>query len=337
MHRRLPLLIVFALAAPLLRATMLPPALGQDALNSPSTALVVDGKVENVFQSGDDYLVQILVRRSEAPRLDALAGTTYPAPGQFVYAHVGESRAGVGRSTRDRSLPQPQSQIRAFLAVGSSGQWQASGEDWYQANPSNEDPADGESPASGAGIGLTTQRVNIGRQGALKVVRVIPDSAAANAGIEPGDILVEANREALQSQNQLAEAYRKSHGQFSLTVRDVRTGRDVLVPVAAGAAANSPGSMTRNRSMLALGATTELAFLNGEPVVKVTEVETNSPAALGGLKKGWLVLEADGESIASPQDLTAAEQASRGRMELVVVDPKDDRKREQTLRISLGR
>ncbi|MCO8124465.1 PDZ domain-containing protein [Stieleria sp. TO1_6] len=307
-----------------------PSAWGQDTPSVQSTDLIVDGNVENVFQSGDESLVQILVQRSEVPRLDALTDATYPAPGQFVYAHAGDARSGLSRLGRNRALPKPNARIRAYLSVGRSGQWQASGDDWYQENPSDEIQAAGGSPQPGAaGIGITAQRVNIGRQTALKVTGVTPGSPAANAGIETGDILVEANRVALESESQLATAYRDSRGEFSLTVRDVRTGRDVLVQVAAG----SPGTAPSNREMQPLGATTELAFYDGQAVVKVTEVTPNSPAARSGLKAGLLILKANGTLIESPKDLTAAEQASRGRMELVVVDPKE--KRERTVRVSL--
>ena len=45
------------------------------------------------------------------------------------------------------------------------------------------------------------------------------------------DILVKANSTLLTSPDQLADEFRKSNGRLALTVRDVRTGRDVLVDV----------------------------------------------------------------------------------------------------------
>lgn len=334
--RRLTFIALLSLAWSFMPATMLPAALGQGSRSMQSTALIVDGNVENVYQSGNEHLIQILVQRSEVPRLDALADANYPAPGQYIYAHVSETRDRAGRLSGDHAMPQVKSRVRAYLAVGQSGRWQTSGDDWFEENPSDDSPAGGGTPQPiDQGIGISAQRVTVGDQIVLKVVRVTPDSPAADSGIEPGDILVEANRVPLESESQLADAYRESRGEFSLTVRDVRTGRDVPIKVATRSPNASSGSMPSNRGMQALGATTELAFLSGEAVVKVTEVKPDSPAARSGLQAGLLILNADGKSIQSPADLTAAEQASKGRMELIVVDPKDKEKSERKLRVSL--
>ncbi|TWU16223.1 PDZ domain-containing protein [Allorhodopirellula heiligendammensis] len=339
LHPRLPFMLIAALALPWGPTLMQVPTLAQDIPNVQSTALIVDGRVENVFESTHGNLIQILVRRSEVPRLDALVETSYPAPGQYVYAHVSDPRTGISQRGRELAMPKPNSTIRAYLAVGQSGRWQASGDDWFEENPRDESVGGNSSQPNTPEIGITAQRVSVSEQSALKVIRVTPNSPAANSGIEPGDILVEANRVALESEDQLATAYRDSRGEFSLTVRDVRTGRDVLVQVATRSpsvrSGLTPRATTRTDGMQALGVTTELAFLNGEAVVKVTEVQPNSPASRSGLQAGLLILKANGESIESPADLSAAEQSSRGRLELIVVDPKDNGKTPRTVRVTL--
>ncbi|KAA5543157.1 PDZ domain-containing protein [Roseiconus nitratireducens] len=312
-----------------------PDAIAQET-TSRTTALVVDGNVANVFRSDDQYLVQILVQRSEIPSLESISDAPYPAPGQYVYAHVGPDRSLLGRLTQNaavESVPKPKTRIRARLAIGRDGQWEAAGGDWFQENPSPGSDTPTGSTASAeqlvGGLGVTTERAFVSGQPALKVVKVQPNSPAAKAGVEPGDVLVEANRNPLRSEAELAEAFRNRRGSFSLTVRDVRSGRDVLVPIDAEAPANS----NPDGRMQPLGATTELAFYSGNAAVKVTAVAPGSPAQRSGLTPGLLILTANGRPIESPKALAEAEQESRGQLTLEVVDPKD--RRQRTLRVSL--
>ena len=174
----------------------------------------------------------------------------------------------------------------------------------------------------------------MGRDTALKVVRVTPNSPAANAGIEPGDILVEANRVPLKSEAQLADAYRKSGGKFALTVRNVRSGRDVLVDVETNAIrVDDAPNLGRNRKTEPLGVTAELAFYGGEAAVKVTKVKPGSPAARAGITAGILILKANGKSVANPKELDEAERVSRGKLELNVVDPSN--RKERVVKVAL--
>jgi hypothetical protein len=75
--------------------------------------LTVYGRVTAVFQKRNaesGQLVQILVQRSEVPQLDEASGNVrFPAPGEYVYAHV---EAG-GRVLGSSNVPQPQAEIRA--------------------------------------------------------------------------------------------------------------------------------------------------------------------------------------------------------------------------------
>lgn len=309
----------------------------QDSLTKETAALVVDGSVQNVFQTGFQHLVQILVQSSRVPRSGSITDANYPAPGQYVYVHVTGYRSSTGRpprSSRLDELPMSQSRIRAFLAIGRSGQWESISGDWYTDNPGAEFDSTIETGQPGRGgpqLGVTTQLVSTGRETALKVVSVAADSPAAKAGIEPGDILIQVNRVPLRSREQLSEAYRTSRGNFSLTVRDLNTGRDVRVKVSLDSNLPSRGSTVRPSK--SLGAKVELAFFGGEPVLKVTAVQPNSPAQKAGLAPGLLILKANGKTIASPKDLDQAERDSRGTMELQVVDPIN--RRQRTIRVTL--
>ena len=76
---------------PLLIAASMPAqqGIGQEA----STAtLVADGRVVEVFRSASsdrEFIIQMLVKKSEAVRTADLAGATrFPAPGEYLYIHV---------------------------------------------------------------------------------------------------------------------------------------------------------------------------------------------------------------------------------------------------------
>jgi predicted metalloprotease with PDZ domain len=143
-------------------------------------------------------------------------------------------------------------------------------------------------------------------------------------------VLVEANRTKLESQQQLEEIYRRSPRGIALTVRDVRSGREVDVDVAPSSSSATPGTVGR---MQPLGAKTKLAFYQGNPALEITEVDRDSPAARAGLDSGLLILEANGKAVGSAEELEAAERDSQGRLNLRVVDPQS--KRERTVRVSL--
>ena len=173
--------------------------------------------------------------------------------------------------------------------------------------------------------------MSIGRDSGLKVTSVTPGRPAAKAGIELGDVLTQVGRLRVESEDQLAEAYRNSRGDFWVTVRDVNSGRDV--PVNITAASNAPSNTPVRGRMQPLGASGELAFYNGEAAVKLIAVKPGSPAQKAGLAVGLLILKANGKAIESTKDLEQAERDSRGTMELLIVDPKT--KRERTVRATL--
>ncbi|TWU33830.1 PDZ domain-containing protein [Novipirellula artificiosorum] len=307
---------------------VIPSVQGQEAGAAQATALIVDGNVENVFQADGEYLVQILVQRSEVPRIYRGVAARYPAPGEYVYAHVGPER----NASERRTLPGPQTRVRAFLTVGRSGQWETIGRDWYQENPSDRNEV--AMDRAGITIGISTQPVTLGRSTALKVVQVTPDSPTAKAGIEPGDVLVEVNRVPLSSEQQLQDAVRNSGGTLLLTVHDVRSGRDVDVEVESVGVSLDPNLRSGMADKLQpLGVTTELAFYGGEAVVKVTDVKLGSPAQLAGIAVGLLIVKANGKPVSSPEVLRDAEVASRGSLELEIVDPSDRRQRVVQVRL----
>lgn len=193
-------------------------------------------------------------------------------------------------------------------------------------------------PAERRSLGISAETVTVGQRTALKVTRVEPESPAAKAGIEAGDVLVAANGAAITGPEQLGNALRKSGPTLTLTIRDSRTGRDVPVEVALGGPKPAKPLPTEipgvDPSKGKLGAITELAFYDAEAAVKITEVEPGSPAARAGLQPGLLILQANGKLVLHPNDLKDAVRASTGTLKLSVVDPRSGKK--GTVEVVLG-
>jgi S1-C subfamily serine protease len=207
----------------------------------------------------------------------------------------------------------------------------AAGTDWFE-----EVRGADISPGAMAGdssLGLRLEVVELRTRRALKVVEVQADSPAGEAGLEVGDVLVEANGRALTRVDQWAAAVRNGNGKIRLLVRDVRSGRDLPVEVSWELAMDpSDGGQS-----IDVGVVSELAFYRGQPALKVTGVKENSPAAAAGLETGWLIVTAGGDAVSDSGQLQAAVRAAvraeRESLELEVVEPRSGQTR--TLRLRL--
>jgi S1-C subfamily serine protease len=215
------------------------------------------------------------------------------------------------------------------------------------ANPApTSAPAPAQAPSgSRRSLGISADPVTLGQRTALKVVSVEPGSPGQKAGLEPGDVIVAANGAPITGVEQLGAALSKSGPTLSLTVRDTRTGRDVPVEVRLGGSApdepapapvpNDP--QLRPGAGRRLGAVTELTFFDAEAAVKVTEVESGSPADRAGLRPGDVIVKANGTPVLHPQDLNGAVSKSGPVLKLDVADPRTNRKSTVEVNLDAGR
>ena len=271
-------------------------AMSQVDSDSRTATLTVEGRVLDVFRSVSDenmFAVQILVRRSNAIWTEQSAPPVdFPGPGDCLYAHV-EAARGTPK------LPRPNMEIRATLNPGRKPQWNASNKDWFEEIRATSDSVAADSEDKSLGVRVTSVALRLRR--ALKVTDVEPNSPGANAGLEVGDILVEADGVALKRPEQWSQVVQRGDGNMKLLVRDVRSGRDVPVKLSW-----QDGSSETRRPPRSLGVETELAFFQGSPVLKVKRVEDGSPAKRSGISPGWLILSANGKSVDKPEKLTQA-------------------------------
>ncbi|MDR0218380.1 MAG: Do family serine endopeptidase [Enterobacteriaceae bacterium] len=134
--------------------------------------------------------------------------------------------------------------------------------------------------------------LNIDAQQGAFVSEVIPKSAAAKAGIKPGDVLTSIDGQKINSFAELRAKVGTTMPGKPVKVGLLRKGKPMEVTVILE---NSEGAVTKAETMnMALqGSTLSTAVVNNTPGVKVDAVAKNSPAAMVGLQKDDLIIGAN--------------------------------------------
>jgi len=218
-----------------------------------------------------------------------------------------------------------------------------------EPRPRRPDDAPAAEPKRSLGVKVEPKR--LGLRTALEVTEVQPGGAAQEAGIEEGDVLVEADGVALTDSAQLQKVVDKSGSSLTIKIRDKRTGKDVPVEVKLAAAdttrpggipvptprptpdspAPAPGSLTSK----SFGITTEAATADLLPVVKVVTVARGSAAEKAGIEVGDAITGVDDKIIFAPDLLDAALGKVGSTFTLTVLDVKTGKK--TPVKVDLGR
>ena len=195
-------------------------------------------------------------------------------------------------------------------------------------------------------LGVKTEQVRVGlRTMAARVTEVQEGSPAAKAGIEKGDVILEANGTPASDPAQLDAAVQKSGPVLTLKVFDPRTRREVPVQVhfdAAGAVPQGtnpapggtplpapapvpvPGSGAT--SARAIGIIAEAGTADLLPVVKVVQVVPGSPAEKAGIEPGDAIVGLNDKVIFAPDLLDEALKTAGNSFTLNVLDVKTGKK-----------
>jgi S1-C subfamily serine protease len=354
-------------------------ALGQDRgpMTRNDAVLVVDGVVREVFRSPRqarvDYLVQLEVKRSQADREPRTpARVAMPAPGDMVYVHVYDrASAGQGQGIAGRSepaadgravVPAERSQVRAYLAPGTSGGWEAAGSDWFEpastnlaeARQNELPPAASDSTATApasrpetvptgsksaaATLGLTGENMNVKGQFVLRVSSVEQGGLAQRAGLEAGDVIVGANDKQLSGLNQLEQLARQG-ALKNVIVLDVNTGKAVRVPIEqvvsnGPSPANEAPAATKPDTPIApapagtgrsLGISAEPVAVGKRTGMKVIRVEPGAPAQQAGIEVGDVIVAANGVPVTGVEVLSAVLKKSGPVLTVTVRDSRTGR------------
>ncbi len=196
-------------------------------------------------------------------------------------------------------------------------------------------PAENPEVRIARALGISVEPTRAGLRRAIKVNEVDPGSPGADAGLEPGDVIVKVGGQNVASVADFSEALPNRPGMLTLVVRDVRTGNEVPIQAKVeglrggeSQPANGAGGMAGQ-----LGITGELAFYNAEAAVRVVRVAPGSAADRAGVQAGMILVSADGQPLLHPDDLAKLEAKGRGRTTLRIVNPST--KREESIVISL--
>jgi len=173
-------------------------------------------------------------------------------------------------------------------------------------------------------LGVQVQKVtpgiaeNLGMKataGAL-VADAQPDTPAAKAGLQAGDVITGMNGEAIKDPGALAREVSSMTPGTSVKLDILRKGETKTVtatlaampnksPKEANAGEGEHGSVGTPRLGLSVAPASEVAGA-GEKGVVITAVDPDGPAAEHGLQSGDVILEAGGKSVATPAELRNA-------------------------------
>lgn len=162
-----------------------------------------------------------------------------------------------------------------------------------------------------------------GTSGAL-IAQVVDDTPAAEAGVEPGDIIVRIDGDAVESPRELVNSIAMRDPGESITLTVERNGREKSLRVKLGERPGAPqlasGASPSPKVDEALGLQVQpldaaLARQLGVDVSQglvITHVEPGSAAANAGLRPEDVILEAGRQPVNTPQDLAQRAEESEG-------------------------
>ena len=146
-------------------------------------------------------------------------------------------------------------------------------------------------------------------RGAL-ITNIVPSSAAEEAGLEVGDIIVEVNEEAVDDASELRNTIGLLRSGDKVAIKYVRDSKERSTTAQLGQA--QPQQLTGADIHPGLnGATFAAASTTSENGVEVAEVEPGSPAAQRGLRPGDVITAVNRNRIGDLQDLATVAQNNR--------------------------
>jgi Do/DeqQ family serine protease len=149
--------------------------------------------------------------------------------------------------------------------------------------------------------------------GAL-ISQVVPDSAAAKAGLEPGDIITSVNDEQVDSAGELRNAIGMQRVGTKVRLGIVRDGktRTVTAELGEGTRAAEPVTAADIHQGLAGAELTDADTSSGGPAgVLVASVANGSPAAQRGLRAGDVIIAVNRQRVNDVQALRDAAEGSQ--------------------------
>ena len=145
--------------------------------------------------------------------------------------------------------------------------------------------------------------------GAL-ITNIVPKSAAEDAGLEVGDIIVEVNDKKVVDASELRNTIGLHRSGDEVSIKYVRNGKTRSTKALLGEAQEQQLTGADIHPGLS-GAVFAASSTTSEDGVEVTEVEPGSPAAQRGLRPGDLITAVNRNRVGNLQDLAAIAQNNR--------------------------
>jgi serine protease Do len=172
------------------------------------------------------------------------------------------------------------------------------------------------------------KNLNLGDHKGALVAQVTPDSPAAAAGLEQGDVILSYNGQPIKELRDLTSQVADTHPGTSAEMEVWRNGKEMNVDVEIGrtpgndqvmAATEQPAQDNPPKLGVALATLTpevlrSLDLPDDTEGAVVTDVQPGSPAAEKGLQRGDVIVEVDHQKITEPKTVADAvhDAAQRG-------------------------
>lgn len=138
---------------------------------------------------------------------------------------------------------------------------------------------------------------NLDKVEGILISDVVKDSPADKAGLKQGDIILEYNNKPIKSYQTFRNEIALMNPGSVVNLKVNRKGQLLNIPVTLGTAADqagSPGIIGQKIGIEVDSLTAELSkqlgYTHGEEGVVITKIKPGSPAALAGLRPGFLIL-----------------------------------------------
>lgn len=152
---------------------------------------------------------------------------------------------------------------------------------------------------------------NLDKAEGVLISDVVKDSPADKAGIKQGDIILEYNGKPIKSYQTFRNEIALMNPGNVVNLKINRKGQILNLPVTLGTAAeqaSAPGIIGQKIGIEVDNLTPELGkqlgYVRGEEGVVITKVKPGSPAALGGLRPGFLILAVNHKKVTSLAEYT---------------------------------
>ena len=144
------------------------------------------------------------------------------------------------------------------------------------------------------------------------ITEVITGSPADKAGIKQGDVVLEYNKAPIKSMQKFRKDISMMHPGSTVQLKVNRKGEILTIPVELGSATDN---ITSEGAVQKLGMKLEnltpdlakqLGYSSREDGVVITEVKPGSPAALAGLRPGFLIVRVNYQTVTNVNDFNDA-------------------------------